>query len=761
MNKLHEKLLSTSSRYASWHKYKHHEIVHLLVLAMVIVWVGFLFLSNSVTNAGFPNIEVEANITNANSDLSPRQTDTSKLTRDLLNLANQLNHVSVSDRSVLLKQLTATALVRKEAVLVAMNSNPLEVLNNALGLKLAQHFPSDIQSLLEEKVTLKGKFQAFHIDNIDGSFRYEFSLTDEVTGKRYQLHFANDEYPNALTDDRVQIHGVRVDGEIALATGSTSITTLAATSPTVVPNTFGSQKTLVMLINFSNNATQPYTVTSAQSVMNTTSNFDKENSFNQAWLTGVVDTTQPADVTNWMTIAAATDGTCAYSTWASQAKSAAIAAGYNLANYNRYVYAFPSTDTGCSWWGLGSVGGNPSSAWVNGSFALRVVGHEMGHNFGLYHSHSLACASGTCTTSEYGDGYDIMGGSSNHFNAFQKSRLGWLNYNISPPITLVSSNGTYALAPYESNDLQPKALQILKSSGTTNTYYYVEYRAGLGFDSGKTAVIVHSGTPSTANSSNIWDLDQVTTISDWVLNVGQTYQDTAAGISITALSQDSTSANIGVAFGPILCTQVSPSIVITPTSQSGTSGQTLGYNYTLTNNDSSNCSSSTFGTASSLPSGWFITPGSFLDETITPGTSVTKSFNVTSSDTAVANNYSFSLTATNVVNTSLKATSTATYTVIVPDTTPPTVVITKPANGSKVPSKGNLQISATASDSSGIASMNIIFDGNTIKTCTAITSCSIKMSVKNISSGTHTITVNAIDNSPNANLGSAAISVFK
>src|SRR6202040_3472202 len=99
--------------------------------------------------------------------------------------------------------------------------------------------------------------------------------------------------------------------------------------------------------------------------------FDLENSYGQTWLTG--------DVFGWYTIALSST-VCDYSTLATQAKSAAAAAGVNLSNYPRHVIAFP--DNACGWWGLGTVGGNPSTAWINGSFELMVVGHEMGHNFG-------------------------------------------------------------------------------------------------------------------------------------------------------------------------------------------------------------------------------------------------------------------------------------------------------------------------------------------------------------------------------------------
>ena len=78
----------------------------------------------------------------------------------------------------------------------------------------------------------------------------------------------------------------------------------------------------------------------------------------------------------------------------------------------------------CGWAGLGEMPGTQS--WNNGSFVLRVVAHELGHNFGVHHASSLSCTSGssrvslssTCSSSEYGDPFTVMGsGSSYHDHA--------------------------------------------------------------------------------------------------------------------------------------------------------------------------------------------------------------------------------------------------------------------------------------------------------------------------------------------------------
>jgi len=548
-------------------------------------------------------------------------------------------------------------------VLAVIFSLSLTILPNTIS---AQPLPPGL-------VELEGTLEVLHEDRDPGS-RYVYFLRTAI--ERLELRFTADA-PALQTGDHVRARGRRSNGVLALDS-SASVQTLAA----ALPNTFGAQKTLVILVKFTESdpaPDKPYSVSTAQNVFNTTSNFDLENSYTQTWMTGVTNTTAAADIVGWFTLNQSSS-VCDYSTTANLADQAATAAGVNLSQYTRKVYAFPQNS--CTWWGLGTVGGNPSRSWINGSLQLRVVAHEMGHNLGLYHSHSLDCGAavigGTCTSSDYGDYFDTMGSSAYHYNAYQKERLGWLNYNVSPPITTVTTDGTYWIAPYETDTDEPKALKVLQSidSSGRRTNYYLEFRRPIGFDAGMASnsnvmngVLVHLGTESSGNT--IYLLDMTPATSSWTdpaLTVGQSYSDSTAGVTFTVLSADATGANVSMTFsggGGTTCTRANPTVSLSPSSQSTTVGSSVSYTTSVTNNDSSGCTASGFSLGAAMPSGLTASFGS-SSLSIAPGSSASANLTVSSSSSLSSGTYSFTATGTNSTSTSYSGSALGVDTLMAP-----------------------------------------------------------------------------------------------
>jgi hypothetical protein len=308
-------------------------------------------------------------------------------------------------------------------------------------------------------------------------------------------------------------------------------------SAVVAPTT---RKVAVILANFSNARTQPITIEQARGYVFTNSNSSKayfsEVSFGTRTLTG--KTRPDGEVFGWYTIAA-TNTQCDYVTWGNQAREAARAAGVNLTGYDRIIHYFPRSSS-CGWAGVANVRGQYS--WINGSNAQTIT-HELGHNDGLSHASSLSCTSNgsrvsissSCTSSEYGDPFDVMGRGYRHFNAFHKGRAGLF---VASNTATASQDGTFTIAPIEVSTNAVQSLRVPIRG--TSLFYYVEFRRSGGFDTfSSTAsvtrgVLIHRAPAyTTLDRPQLIDTTPSTTsFDDAALQVGRTFVDATAGVSI-------------------------------------------------------------------------------------------------------------------------------------------------------------------------------------------------------------------------------------
>jgi hypothetical protein len=468
------------------------------------------------------------------------------------------------------------------------------------------------QAAPQAEAQFEGELEVHYEDSATGS-RLVHVL--RIGNQRLEMVFEDGEHPGLPHGTPVRARGRLTNNTLSLRSGTDDVQALALASTT----TFGEQRTLVMLINFQDNTSTPYTWSAAHATtFQTTSDFYRESSYGQTWLTG--------DVVGWFTIPM-TSGTCDYYKIATLAEQAAADSGVNVSQYNRRVIAFPKISA-CGWWGLGNVGGSVTRSWVNGSFALQVLAHELGHNFGDYHSNSRPCSSSGCSTANYGDTHDIMGNkSTGHMNAFQKERLGWLNYGSSPPAEIVTSSGAYTIDTMSVPGSSSKALKVLKSvdGSGRRTWYYLETRAKSGFDGGVApGVLLHTGSEATGDSSFLIDLAPTTTSWDGILDVGQFFTDTTAGVSFRTLAVGAAAATVEVTFAgdtAAPCTTRAPRVSLSPSAlQVIDPGQSVAYSLTVINDDDAGCAVTEFGLAAAAPSGWT----AFIDRpsvTVSPGTS--------------------------------------------------------------------------------------------------------------------------------------------
>jgi hypothetical protein len=510
-------------------------------------------------------------------------------------------------------------------------------------------------------VDVEGELDVLYEDDDDNPKMHHFL---HENGRRRELRFRHGA-PDVPSGTRIRVTGNDL-GEGTIEPVSINITS------GITARTMGGQDALVILINFSNNPTQPYTPSTAAAVNQQVRNFYLENSYGQ--------TVMNFSVAGWFTIAAS-DAGCDYYTWASQAEAAASNAGFNVNAYDRRIIAFPKAAS-CSWWGMGNLSGPRS--WVNGNYALRVVAHEQAHNFGNHHAHSKPCDAQTCGTVEYGDDRDILGASGivGHLNAFAKERLGWLNYGASPAIQTVTSSDDYWIDNYEAIGGGARALKIWNPN--TSTYYYVESRAKTGFDANANAgVTIHTGSPTVANSS--YQLDMAPTTTSWTptLAVGEVFTDPAMELTIQTLSSGLTGALIRVGIGgsssgggggteppppPPACVEAAPTVALAWASP-------MHYTVSITTNKSDGCAPSSIGLTATVPSGWSgsfspasfssIPPGSTISSTLTlvapAGASGTFPFSAKVTDGSYSTTASGSLTLVAIttleVSTSVSMTS--------------------------------------------------------------------------------------------------------
>ncbi|HZQ59883.1 MAG TPA: hypothetical protein VFC24_00960, partial [Casimicrobiaceae bacterium] len=406
--------------------------------------------------------------------------------------------------------------------------------------------------------TIEGTLKLLHADHFDsGRSDFIYEVHDDA-GNVKRLDFAA--LPETLQPGmHVQVTGSPAADGVSVLPDTVAITALpmdTSTSAKEVAKAVRTNNVLVILMTFTDSGAIPFTQAQVQTVMGggpgsgSVSEYFKEASFGQQLLN--------VTVTSWLATGAATPASCNWSTMGQLGRNAATAAGFNVASYQNLVYVFPAVSA-CGWSGLGYIGGN--GVWINGGNQTNVYGHELGHNFGLLHAGSLRCSGvsigGTCSVSEYGDPFDIMGNTSSmHYNAAQKLDLGWIAAgNVQ---THTSGTKTYTLAPLENSGGTTYAVKI---PAATNRTYWLEYRQPIGFDGGMSNYpnngaqirvanpfeTLCSGCDAWSNDTELVDATPGTsTFTDAALTVGNTFTDSQYNITISVSAATSGALTVQV-----------------------------------------------------------------------------------------------------------------------------------------------------------------------------------------------------------------------
>jgi hypothetical protein len=718
------------------------------------------------------------------------------VTIKLLSQARELKNATADERDEKLETLLKTASHRKELILKAMENDPAGVSKIAISKELRNNFLADIKEFVEEDVILEGELEVLVSESFDeyenendedhpeATYYYNLIAGEKITS----LHFTGN-IPEIYGGSKLKVKGIKLDNKMIVAEGDNSYgdsitvvsepTTTFAASQTV-------RKVALLRINFELDKKDALPEQNFRNNIFTASrsvkNFIEENSFGKWTIAG--KNNLDGDYYGVFTIPGG--GDCNYGIWANEAKKAATAAGADLTGYNHLIF-YLAGNTGCKWAGLAAMPG--TGVWLNNTDSSYVIAHELGHNFGVHHASSLSCTddagakvaiSDKCTFSEYGDPYTTMGGAYRHKTSFNKAGLQWLSSNVQT----VTGNGSYEIVPMEKASTSTQVIRIPKekdSTGKVIDYYYLEYRQPFGFDTFNTnervdGVFIRVSREAVTSKTFLLDTTPTSSsgFSDAALTKDRTFYDSKNKIAITTTAVAPEKVTVKIEFGLTsdpspdptptptptpTCTRNNPSISISPTQQWGIAGQELTYSITLRNNDSLDCTSSTFRVDKALPAGF--TQNTDISTTLAPGTSFMRNVIITSPITSMDGIYSFTQKVVNTASTAHTATDSANYNVFTPDSNPPQITITGLTDGQTVGSKGNLKVSATASDPSGIARIEVYLNNNLLKVCTNVNKCDVGINLSKLSSGSHVLRVNATDKDATPNTASTYVAFTK
>ena len=335
-----------------------------------------------------------------------------------------------------------------------------------------------------------------------------------------------------------------MDSAVGASTASVTTTSLeAATAAAPVAKSIA-----VILINFTNLATQPYTKSAVQGALDGSGTgvraFFEEESKGRMTVAGAVF--------GWYTINAATIG-CDWQAWHALGWNAATAGGVDLNAYTNVMFIWPYTSQ-CAWAGLGYVPGKYT--YLNGTTSVQVMTHELGHNLGLGHANARNCtvngtrvaiaAVASCTTQSYADPFSTMGNNAlRHNHGSQLGELGWLEASEK---IIGEPGNTYTITPY----LGASGVKLVRIPRGDGSFFDLDVRTPYGsFDNyaagspAVTGVTIRAGlgTASPTNTPKGTELldatPSTTDLKDAPLLVGRTMTDPVSGISFRTMSTSS------------------------------------------------------------------------------------------------------------------------------------------------------------------------------------------------------------------------------
>lgn len=483
------------------------------------------------------------------------------INKSLLDASTAYQQASSTQKQSALASAIDIAKQRKQVMLGLAKNNPAQFIQNALTPQQRNSMPSEIQALTEIATSVSGKFSIIHGDDFVNKKSVEYPMIATNVGqvtKRYALNFTNvaNIPKDILPGTEVSASGVILDSQLVLTSGISAQVATITPSPTPV---VGGQKTLVVLVNFQDAPSTPYTKNEINDLVfgngQSVNSFYKENSFQKVSFSG--------DVMGWYTInigAPKTTDECGSSIFDYIAATDTLVQnqGISFANYAKRLYVFPPVP--CPFGGMVDGLGNPVAVSIGKD--LNTFKHELGHTLGMNHAAAFNCGSivnvSECPLNEYGDGFDVMGsGALYHFNVPHKIEEGWIpNVNIKTVLT----DGTYKIYPLENTTGNLQAIRIPKMDAlgavNNNIYresYYISYRQPIGMDASlpKEAVggaMIHLWGTIPKLLTKLIDTSPLGEDSNVALQDGKEFYDPVNEIRIRQISHNSQYVTVAVSF---------------------------------------------------------------------------------------------------------------------------------------------------------------------------------------------------------------------
>lgn len=779
MEKIHNTLRSKFEWYDRWHTNAHSSAVNWSVFLLIAILATLVVLKD--VNQLFTLVDTDAQLGVAAASRTGGRAlaENAKLARIRV-LTNQALEHTGRVGGPAIAELKELLTERRTAISELAKTDPKAVKGLLFNDDAVNTFPEEVRGLLEKPTKKAGTYRIAIVTTAmpgdehehgeealtEHEEGYEEYILETDDGERYQLYLTPDEAYAVAPETIVTVTGADIGDDVIIPTSDMEVGDWDGEPDVLGASTI--KKIAIVAFNFSSNPLQPLTTAQIKERVFTGANsvnaYYKEISYGQ-WEIQGRDSAE-GDVYDWVTIPATADGSCNYSGWATMARDELTKKGVNLTGYTNIQYVFPGDGAGCGWSGLAYLGG--STSWVKAaSVGAYVSGHELGHNFGFHHAASYGCtvatnvSPSTCTSSEYGDLYDIMGKSAKHTNNYNKAKY-WLGPS---QMQTVTSGGTYQIEPLELTTGGVKLLRIKRpftsSLGTfTDGYYQIEQRARVGTFGNYT-------TTDTVTQGII-----VRLVGDYAYSgrktffvrkilPGESMVDSEAGITISLEGVSSTSANVAINKAAPACVRYAPTVTVSPVSAWVSAGTLASYTIKVKNNDGEGCAPTTFTVTSALPADLTQTPQT-LSLTANPLSEVSGTISLLSPLTSVPGTYPVTVTATHG-DAGTAAQATLNYNVIAPDTIAPAVSVTSPTDGATLAGGGkqNIAITATASDATGVAAIDVLVDGKVMKTCSAATTCSYTWSYRKAAAGAHTVEATATDTSTSANKSTARVTVTK